>query len=691
MFVDEFVESMDGERATHSILVANNGLAAVKFMRSVRSWAAQAMGSGQAVTLVAMATPNDIRINAEHLQLADQFIEVPAGGNVNNYANVALIVQVGSTILAQSAGVPTLPWSGSAVHLPFHECENGDIPREIYSQACLTGVEDSVESCRSIGFPVMLKASWGGGGKGIRMVSNEEDVRTLFKQVQGEVPGSPVFAMKLAPTSRHLEVQLLCDRYGNVASLKSRDCSVQRRHQKIIEEGPVTVASQEKLLAMERCARAFARRVDYVASLFSGYSEELLAMERCARALARSVKYVGAATVEHPVTEGITGVNIPAAQVEHPVTEGITGVNIPAAQVMIAMGVPLWRIPDIRSLYGQDPKGSAFFDVETAPQQEPLSPVVAEPLCHVVAVRITAEDAYDGFKPTCGRIDEIHFRSTPEVWGYFSVKSGGGIHEYSDSQFGHLFAKGSNRESCIRSLVVALRDLTIRGEIRTSVDYLIDMIQICTSVDYLIDMTQIRTSVDDLIDMIQSVDMLQNKIHTRWLDNRIASAVSRTGRVPWHLAVIAGAVVRMFEQASSLSAESIGFLKRGQLAPADVSPTSSNQTNDSLSAESIGFLKRGQLPPADTDLVIGGHKYTVQVARQSPQACAVTLNGTTVEVHARKMEDGGYLMQVDGRAHAVHVEEEAQGTRLFIDTLTCLLSKDIDPSRLTASSPGKLV
>ena len=77
-----------------SVLVANNGLAAVKFMRSIRSWATQTLGSSKAVTLVAMATPNDIRINAEHIQLADQFVEVPGGSNNNNYANVSLIVQV---------------------------------------------------------------------------------------------------------------------------------------------------------------------------------------------------------------------------------------------------------------------------------------------------------------------------------------------------------------------------------------------------------------------------------------------------------------------------------------------------------------------------------------------------------------------------------------------------------------------
>ena len=167
------------------------------------------------------------------------------------------------------------------------------------AQACISTLEEALECCERIGYPIMLKASWGGGGKGIRkarqpsctcahmlacgaclilqmheahgmkrreqhawllgllpqlslkavQVADEEDVRRGFSQVQGEVPGSPIFAMKLAPASRHLEVQLLADEYGNVASVFSRDCSVQRRHQKIVEEGPVTKARG----AWERC------------------------------------------------------------------------------------------------------------------------------------------------------------------------------------------------------------------------------------------------------------------------------------------------------------------------------------------------------------------------------------------------------------------------------------------------------
>ncbi|CAI8600692.1 unnamed protein product [Vicia faba] len=128
----------------------------------------------------------------------------------------ALGDKIGSSLIAQAANVPTLPWS---------------------------------VNCQVVGYPAMIKASWGGGGKGIRKVHNDDEVRALFKQVQGEVPGSPIFIMKVASQSRHLEVQLICDQYRNVAALHSRDCSVQRRHQKIIEEGPITVAPPDSKIS----------------------------------------------------------------------------------------------------------------------------------------------------------------------------------------------------------------------------------------------------------------------------------------------------------------------------------------------------------------------------------------------------------------------------------------------------------
>ncbi|KFM26391.1 Acetyl-CoA carboxylase [Auxenochlorella protothecoides] len=582
--------------------------------------------------------------------MADQFVEVPGGKNVNNYANVGLITsvavrtgvdavwpgwghasempelpdaldatptcirfigppsgpmaalgdKVGSTILAQAAGVPTLAWSGSGVSIAYRDCPGGEIPAATYAAACVSGLDAALASCEAIGYPAMLKASWGGGGKGIRRVLNAEDVRAAFPQVQGEVPGSPVFAMRLAPQSRHLEVQLLADRHGAVASLFSRDCSVQRRHQKIVEEGPVTAAPAAVLEDME--ARA--------------------------RALARAVGYVGAATVEYLylVESGeyaFLELN-PRLQVEHPVTEWIAGVNIPAAQLLIAAGVPLHRLPDLRALYGADPAGDSPIDFE-GPGRRP-------PAGHVVAVRITAENAHDGFKPTAGAIDEVSFRSTPDVWGYFSVKAGSAVHEFADSQFGHLFARGDCREAAIRAMVVALKEVKIRGEIHTPVDY--------------------------VADMIQSPDFLGNAHHTGWLDARIAAQV-RAQRPPWHLVVAAGAVLRATQRVAARAAEFLAFLQKGQLPPDRVS-----------------------LIHLTEEFVVDGVKYAVDVRRRGPQAYRLTLGGVGVDATARTLKDGGLLLQLDGQAHVLHAEEEALGTRITRRALSTYIKRIYFPSML---------
>eukprot|EP00961_Rhodomonas_salina_P046158 619485-Rhodomonas_salina.1 len=115
-----------------------------------------------------------------------------------------------------------------------------------------------------VGYPLMVKASEGGGGKGIRRVEKREDLATALLQVQTEVVGSPVFLMQLFSGGRHLEVQVLADQHGHVTTLNGRDCSIQRRHQKIIEEGPPVIADSDTLEKMERAAASLARAVGYV-------------------------------------------------------------------------------------------------------------------------------------------------------------------------------------------------------------------------------------------------------------------------------------------------------------------------------------------------------------------------------------------------------------------------------------------
>ncbi|XP_043698446.1 acetyl-CoA carboxylase 1-like isoform X2 [Telopea speciosissima] len=665
--VDEFCYTLGGKNPIHSILIANNGMAAVKFMRSVRTWSYETFGTEKAILLVAMATPEDMRINAEHIRIADQFVEVPGGTNNNNYANVRLIVEmaerthvdavwpgwghaseipelpdalnakgiiflgppaasmaalgdkIGSSLIAQAAGVPTLSWSGSHVKIPSDSCLDS-IPDDIYREACVYTTEEAVASCQVVGYPAMIKASWGGGGKGIRKVHNDDEVKALFKQVQGEVPGSPIFTMKVASQNRHLEVQLLCDQYGNVAALHSRDCSVQRRHQKIIEEGPITVAPPETVKELEQAARR----------------------------LAKCVNYVGAATVEYLYSMDTGDYYFlelnPRLQVEHPVTEWIAEINLPAAQVAVGMGIPLWQIPEIRRFYGKEHGGgydawkrtsivATSFDFDKAESVKPKG--------HCVAVRVTSEDPDDGFKPTSGKVQELSFKSKPNVWAYFSVKSGGGIHEFSDSQFGHVFAFGESRALAIANMVLGLKEIQIRGEIRTNVDY--------------------------TIDLLHASEYRDNKIHTGWLDSRIAMRV-RAERPPWYLSVVGGALHKALTSSTALVSDYVGYLEKGQIPPKHIS-----------------------LVNSQVSLNIEGSKYTIEMVRGGPGNYSLRMNQSEIETEIHTLRDGGLLMQLDGNSHVIYAEEEAAGTRLLIDGRTCLLQNDHDPSKLVAETPCKLL
>ena len=492
------------------------------------SWAYETFGQDKILEFVVMATPEDLKANAAYIHLADEFVTVPGGSNNNNYANIRLIVdiaertgvqavwpgwghasendrlpellaltknnivwigpppqamralgdKIGSTLIAQSAGVPCMGWSGSGLTVNY--AKNG-LPKDLYESACVHSSAEALEVAERIGFPIMIKASEGGGGKGIRKVESAEEVGLAFPQVQGEVPGSPIFLMKLAPACRHLEVQLLADRFHDAIAvfgrgqrpphnnslskrqespwglgshfsffffsfcvlcyviLRKLDCSIQRRHQKIIEEGPVVAAPPDVWRRMEQSAVK----------------------------LAKEVGYTGAGTVEYLYTESgeyyFLELN-PRLQVEHPVTELISGVNLPAAQLQVAMGIPLHNIRGVRRMYGEHPDGCTTIDFERR---------VAKTLPgHVIACRITAENPDSSFQPTSGVIQELNFRSTPDVWGYFSVAAKGGIHEYSDSQFGHMFALGETREIARRNMVLAIKELSIRGDIRTTVEYL---------------------------------------------------------------------------------------------------------------------------------------------------------------------------------------------------------------------------
>ncbi|CAN0920072.1 Acetyl-CoA carboxylase 1 [Linum grandiflorum] len=376
--------------------------------------------------------------------------------------------------------------------------------------------------------------------------------------------------------------------------------------------------------------------------------ETVKKLEQAARRLAKSVNYVGAATVEYLYSMDTGDYYFlelnPRLQVEHPVTEWIAEINLPAAQVAVGMGIPLWQIPEIRRFYGVEYGGgydawrktsavATSFDFDKAESVRPKG--------HCVAVRVTSEDPDDGFKPTSGKVQELSFKSKPNVWAYFSVKSGGGIHEFSDSQFGHVFAFGESRALAIANMVLGLKEIQIRGEIRTNVDY--------------------------TVDLLHASDYRDNKIHTGWLDSRIAMRV-RAERPPWYLSVVGGALYKASASSAAVVSDYVGYLEKGQIPPKHIS-----------------------LVNSQVSLNIEGSKYTIDMVRGGPGSYRLRMNGSEIEAEIHTLRDGGLLMQLDGKSHVIYAEEEAAGTRLLIDGRTCLLQNDHDPSKLIAETPCKLL
>ncbi|KAI9780799.1 MAG: acetyl-coenzyme-A carboxylase [Peltula sp. TS41687] len=664
--VRDFVEAHGGHTVISKVLIANNGIAAVKMIRSVRRWAYTALNDERGIQFVAMATPDDISMNAEYLRLADAYVEVPGGTNNHNYANVDLIVDVAermgvhavwagwghasenprlpeslaaskivfigppgsamrslgdkisSTIVAQHANVPCIPWSGTGVdQVEVGETGLVTVSDEVYDKGCTHSPEEGLKAARKIGFPVMVKASEGGGGKGIRKVETEENFITLYNAAASEVPGSPIFIMKLAGDARHLEVQLLADQYGNNISLFGRDCSVQRRHQKIIEEAPVTIATPSTFHAMEKAAVR----------------------------LGKLVGYVSAGTVEYLYRHADDSFYFlelnPRLQVEHPTTEMVTGVDLPSAQLQIAMGIPLYRIRDIRLLYGADPQTATEIDFDFSKEDSLRTQRRPGPKGHTTACRITSEDPGEGFKPSSGMMHELNFRSSSNVWGYFSVGTAGGIHSFSDSQFGHIFAFGENRSASRKHMIVALKELSIRGDFRTTVEY--------------------------LIKLLETPAFEENKITTGWLDELISKKLTAERPDPI-LAVVCGALTKAHVASEACISVYKASLEKGQVPAKDILKT-----------------------VFTIDFIYEGHRYKFTATRSSLESYHIFINGSKCSVGVRALNDGGLLVLISGRSHNVYWKDEVGATRLSVDSKTCLLEQENDPTQLRTPSPGKLI
>jgi acetyl-CoA carboxylase biotin carboxylase subunit len=291
----------------------------------------------------------------------------------------------------QKAGVPTIPGS-------FGLLENE---------------QEAATIARKIGYPIIIKATAGGGGRGMRLVREESELTKLFLAAQGEAEAAfgnaGVYLEKFVECPRHIEFQILADSYGNVIHLGERDCSIQRRHQKLLEEAPSSVLTPE-----------LRQRMGVAAVL-----------------AAKSIDYVGAGTVEFLVDKDgnfyFMEMNT-RIQVEHPVTEMITGLDLIAEQIRIAQGEKLSISQEEVSLKG-----------------------------HAIECRINAEDPDNNFRPHPGKISGYLPPGGPGVRMDSHVYTDYEIPAYYDSLIGKLIVWGANRQAAIERMKRALRECAITG------------------------------------------------------------------------------------------------------------------------------------------------------------------------------------------------------------------------------------
>ena len=274
--------------------------------------------------------------------------------------------------------------------------------------------EEAVEVARGIGYPVMLKASAGGGGKGMRVVYNDDEAREGFNSAVNEAKSSfgddRVFAEKFIEDPRHIEIQVLGDKHGNVIYLAERECSIQRRHQKVIEEAPSSFLSMETRVAMGNQSIALAKSVDYSSA---GTVEFIVDKDQNFYFLEMNTRL----------------------QVEHPVTELVTGIDLVEQMIRSAAGKPL-----------------------NISQEEVVINGWA------VEARIYAEDPLRGFLPSTGRVSDY---MPPEEDAHIRIDSG--IYEgseisiYYDPMIAKVIAYGKDRDQAIDKLRLALDEYYIRG------------------------------------------------------------------------------------------------------------------------------------------------------------------------------------------------------------------------------------
>ncbi len=289
-------------------------------------------------------------------------------------------------------------------------------------------VEDPDEAlafAEQIGFPVIIKAAAGGGGKGMRVANDVDDFARSFQLARSEALSAfgngDVYVEKYLTRPRHVEFQILGDKHGNVIHLGERDCSVQRRHQKLVEEAPCPVMTPELRQAMGDAAVKGAKAIDYVGA---GTIEMLLNEDRSFYFMEMNTRI----------------------QVEHPVTEQLTGVDLVKEQIRVAAGLPM-TVTELPPLRG-----------------------------HVIECRVNAEDPVRNFQPSPGQITTFHPPGGPGVRLDTHVYAGYAVPPFYDSLVAKLIVQGSTREEAMKRMQLALETFVIEG-VSTTMPFLARVMQ----------------------------------------------------------------------------------------------------------------------------------------------------------------------------------------------------------------------
>lgn len=417
------------------ILVANRGEVAVRIIRTC-----QHLGVGT------IAIYSDVDKDALHTRLADESVRVGASSPADSYLNIERIIEIAVksgveaihpgygfrsehwdfAAACESIGVEfigpssrTLSMTGNKV-----DCKNvvrhAGVPTIPGTDYTIDDVEEGERAARELGYPVMLKSAFGGGGRGIREAKNEEDLRESFRRAEREAKGafgkSGVYIEKVIRPARHIEFQVLADGKGRIVHLGERECSVQRKHQKLIELTPSPVVDEETRKRVEDFATVVARTVGY--------------------------KNIGTVEFLRNDAGDFYFIEMNARlQVEHPVTEMVTGIDLVEEQLRIASG-----------------EGIGF------------SQEMARPQGAAIQCRINAEDPALGFVASTGLIDRVSFPGGPNVRIDSALYRGSEVSQYYDPLLAKVIAWGRNLEEARRRVLSALSEFHVEG-VRTNVAF----------------------------------------------------------------------------------------------------------------------------------------------------------------------------------------------------------------------------